>query len=1104
MNTDAIQECDQILCYTLVRKIGSGGYGDVWEADAPGGLKKAIKIVHGFHGEKRAQSELKSLARIKDVRHPFLLSLERIEIHQSKLVVVSELADKSLADLAREYVDQGAPGIPRDELIRYMQEAADALDYLNVKFGLQHLDIKPENILLLSGHAKVADFGLVKDLRDANQSVMSGMTPAYAPPEMFDGRPGQASDQYSLALVYQEMLTMVRPFSGSTAAQLAAQHMHGKPNLQPLPISDQPVIAKALAKSPEDRYKTCIQFVEQLANRKTRKKVVRSRVSTRDKVDTGCNTVEVDLLAAVDHQSGSKSTVKLAFKSVDTVSLSPPVCDPDTAAFQPTIVVGLGNSASQVIRKVKQRIVARHGSMEAVPALSLLCIDSDRLALARLSPDRSASAISVGETLALPLRRSEDYRQHKTLDLSWIGRRWIYNVPRNLQTDGLRLLGRLVFADHFESICERLSSMIKHVLRVENIATSCDSLRLNPPLQAVPRIILVSNISGGIGSGMTIDLAYTIRLMLAENGVSSSEMIGMLMHGNRAGRETSLAAANAYAFLSEFRHFADGGFPGDSRLGLPDFDDELPFDHAYGLKLNSDQENLPFSDLDRIAEYICLSNTTNCNVFFDACRRRDKISDEFSLRSFGVSICGPGSQVQGKDAVERLAKGLIDYWIGETDQVEFDAENFAGSCAIQLGLQLEQISTRSLIAISEIQKWQSIDQHIRTTEEVLSAPAGLQQFAAIEAHFDSIFDPPQWRNQFQAVTAELCHEAEAEISSEAQLIGDQLSTEILQLLNRSQVRFPVVRLAIKACQELIAAEDDRVMVELHACECSLQELCLLFESWAKSMSKGNGKPAFLSEFVKNYERIRVQEFLLRCCHMYYRIIKSCLISTEEIIKKLCLQINAVGQQFDVGPEPKRTSKSKPTIQQMLVDSVNQDRDRQIRQIERVVLDSIVDNDSGFLEVLSESMNWQQQLPAVIRDAAQSVLSNAFEKTSIDEVITRNAIEPTAVKRWLRDQLDDAEPFVRDCGGGTTLLMGQPRHAGKSILPTLVADCFDVQLTEINGTTGDLALCFETEGISLANFAFSILKEAPEAIEIAQRIHSRDDIDWTSLTDLMGS
>ena len=64
-----------------------------------------------------------------------------------------------------------------------MRCVADALDYMSDEHKLQHLHIKPENLLMVGGHVKVADFGLIKDLENASQSLMSGMTPAYAAPE---------------------------------------------------------------------------------------------------------------------------------------------------------------------------------------------------------------------------------------------------------------------------------------------------------------------------------------------------------------------------------------------------------------------------------------------------------------------------------------------------------------------------------------------------------------------------------------------------------------------------------------------------------------------------------------------------------------------------------------------------------------------------------------------------------------------------------------------------------------------------------------------------------------------------------------------------------
>src|SRR5207253_4580677 len=108
--------------YKLVKRIGAGGYGEVWTAEAPGELVKAIKFVYGLLDEDQASRELKALNRIKGVRHPFLLSLERIEVVDGQLLIVTELAECSLKDRFDEHKKKNLPGIPRDELLSYMRD----------------------------------------------------------------------------------------------------------------------------------------------------------------------------------------------------------------------------------------------------------------------------------------------------------------------------------------------------------------------------------------------------------------------------------------------------------------------------------------------------------------------------------------------------------------------------------------------------------------------------------------------------------------------------------------------------------------------------------------------------------------------------------------------------------------------------------------------------------------------------------------------------------------------------------------------------------------------------------------------------------------------
>jgi serine/threonine protein kinase len=257
--------------YRLVERIGKGGFGEVWKARGPSGFGVALKFVP--YSGAAGDAEVRSLKIIKELRHPNLISVFGAWGTKDLIVIAMELADRTLWDRFNEAVAGGLPGIPHGELLEYMRQAALALDYLNAPqhrlgdtedAGVQHRDVKPQNLLLFGGGVKVADLGLVRLVHDGATGHTGNLTVLYAPPEFFEGRTTDRSDQYSLAVTYCMLRGGRPPFTGEWA-QVMAGHLQRPPDLTMVPEDERSALAQALAKAPQQRWPTCRAFVDALA-----------------------------------------------------------------------------------------------------------------------------------------------------------------------------------------------------------------------------------------------------------------------------------------------------------------------------------------------------------------------------------------------------------------------------------------------------------------------------------------------------------------------------------------------------------------------------------------------------------------------------------------------------------------------------------------------------------------------------------------------------------------------------------------------------------------------------------------------------------------------
>jgi hypothetical protein len=560
--------------YRLLNRIGGGGFGEVWRAEAPGGLLKAIKFVYGdlqISGDadsNRAQQELKALARVRKVRHPFILSLERFDIVDGQLIIVMELADRNLWDRFRECRSKGLPGIPRSELLGYMEEAAEALDLMNIQYDLQHLDIKPQNLFLIHNHVKVADFGLVKDLQGLAASVTGGVTPVYAAPETFDGWVSRYSDQYSLAIVYQELLTGVRPFRANTTQQLIQLHLTGKPDLSPLPPGDRPVIARALAKTPHERHPSCLEMVQALRQAGGESR----RVLLPGFVENLGDTSQAEYTAsAEEHQRTNPAAPLPEQEAVPADASRTHAVGIATQAMErrserlgkgvivPALVVGVGGWGLAVLRQLTRRLADRFGSVRELPHLRLLHLDTDSESQRGWGEE---FLLHGGESLLMRLQRPARYLRPKDNlpDITeWLDPQMLYRMPRSQLTGGMRALGRLAFVEHYRNVRSRLQQALEAITQPDalNQAVSRCQLEMRSDW---PLVFVVAHLGGGTGSGMLLDLAYLVRQLLLEQGYLPPRVIALLgLTDPEAAQASLLPLANTYAALKELEFFQAGG-----------------------------------------------------------------------------------------------------------------------------------------------------------------------------------------------------------------------------------------------------------------------------------------------------------------------------------------------------------------------------------------------------------------------------------------------------------------------------------------------------------------------------------------------------------------
>jgi serine/threonine protein kinase len=252
--------------YTIHATIGESEKAAVYVATSETlGHNVAVKVSKTLRDEAAGRQFLeREYTAIVAIRDPSVVQIYDYGVHAGYEYLVMEYLPRG--DLkARMQL-----GLTENETLRYVAQIAAALRVVH-RAGLLHRDLKPPNVMLRdNGDVALIDFGLARALDGSTPSTRVGVlrgSPYYMSPEQAMGEVLDArSDFYSLGVIYYEMLTGRKPYTGGSAMDVLQQHVNAAlPTLPRHLAHHEPLLLKLLAKSPHDRFSSAEEILAAIA-----------------------------------------------------------------------------------------------------------------------------------------------------------------------------------------------------------------------------------------------------------------------------------------------------------------------------------------------------------------------------------------------------------------------------------------------------------------------------------------------------------------------------------------------------------------------------------------------------------------------------------------------------------------------------------------------------------------------------------------------------------------------------------------------------------------------------------------------------------------------
>jgi serine/threonine protein kinase len=271
--------------YTLIEKVGSGAFGDVWKAE-----KRTKRDVNyfalKFFRAKDDEVDLRKIQKEVDVWKklrglPHIISVFELDDFEDFIFVVSDFADGG--SLEAWLKANGGKAESHEHAVKITIEILIGLENLHEK-GVVHRDLKPDNILIMNGKHCLADFGVSREVKSHSKATGTAGTLEYMPPEAFNKNPSitAKTDIWAIGVILQRLLTSELPYPQDEQPSLIAAILYGEPEKvsNDIPQKLREIIEKCLQKEPNKRFKSAKELKESLE--KFLRDVIKQRKTIED------------------------------------------------------------------------------------------------------------------------------------------------------------------------------------------------------------------------------------------------------------------------------------------------------------------------------------------------------------------------------------------------------------------------------------------------------------------------------------------------------------------------------------------------------------------------------------------------------------------------------------------------------------------------------------------------------------------------------------------------------------------------------------------------------------------------------------------------------